>query len=87
MKPDIVLSVESVRAVITAIEHDLGLGVVPAHLVRAALDHGDITRIASRRSPMINHIAVVQLANKIPTVTEKSFIKHVEGSWRAECGG
>ncbi len=84
IKPDIVLSVESVRAVITAIEHHLGLGVVPAHLVQTALEHGEVTRIASRRSPMANHIAVAQLANKIPTVTEKSFIGHVEEMWRAE---
>ncbi len=87
MKPDIVLSVESVRAVITAIENHLGLGVVPVHLVQDALDSHDIAVIASRRSPVINHIAVVQLANKIPTVTEKSFIGHVEKLWRAELGG
>ncbi len=84
MKPDIVLSVESVRAVITAIENHLGLGVVPAHLVQSALEQEKIARIASRRSPMVNHIAVVQLANKIPTVTEKSFIGHVERLWQTE---
>ena len=83
-KPDIVLSVESVRAVITAVEHHLGLGVVPAHLVQAALDRGDLTGIELRRRPMINHIAVVQLANKIPTITEKSFIRHVEKRWTAK---
>ena len=83
-KPDIVLSVESVRAVITAVEHHLGMGVVPAHLVQTALDHGVVTRIGSRRSPIINHIAVAQLANKIPTVTEKSFIGHVEKLWYGE---
>jgi DNA-binding transcriptional LysR family regulator len=87
MKPDIVLSVESVRAVITAIEQNLGLGVVPAHLVRTALDREEITCVESKRSPVINHIAVAQLANKIPTVTEKSFIKHVEKSWCSESGG
>ena len=86
MKPDIVLSVESVRAVITAIEQHLGLGVVPAHLVRAALDQGEIACVESKRGPVINHIAVAQLSNKIPTVTEKSFIKHVEESWRVESG-
>jgi DNA-binding transcriptional LysR family regulator len=84
IKPDIVLAVESVRAVITAIEHDLGLGVVPAHLVQSALDQGGLTAIGSDRKAMINHIAVVQLANKIPTITEKSFVGHVEKLWKAE---
>jgi LysR family transcriptional regulator, transcriptional activator of the cysJI operon len=83
-KPDIVLSVESVRAVITAVEHHLGLGVVPAHLVQAAVDQGCLTGIALERRPMINHIAVVQLANKIPTITEKSFVGHVEKWWKVE---
>ncbi len=86
IKPDIVLSVESVRTVITAIENHLGLGIVPAHLVTPALDQGSIIRIESGRRPIINHIAVVQLANKIPTITEKSFIGHVEKMWRAESG-
>jgi DNA-binding transcriptional LysR family regulator len=84
LKPDIALSVESVRAVITAVEHHLGLGVVPAHLVQAALERGELTGIESERRPMINHIAVVQLANKIPTITEKSFIGYVEKRWTAE---
>ena len=83
-KPDVVLSVESVRAVITAVEHHLGLGVVPAHLVQAALDQGALTGIELERRPMINHIAVVQLANKIPTITEKSFVGYVEKRWKAE---
>ncbi|MGD9209721.1 MAG: LysR family transcriptional regulator [Desulfobacteraceae bacterium] len=84
IKPDIVLSVESVRAVITAIENHMGLGVVPAYLVETAISKGDLTCIRSNRNPMINHIAVVQLANKIPTITEKSFIGHVEKQWQME---
>ncbi len=84
VKPDIVLSVESVRALITAVTHHLGLGVVPAHLVQALLDKGDLTCIASESDPMINRIAVVQLGNKISTITEKSFIGYVEKQWRAE---
>lgn len=84
IKPDIVLSVESVRAVITAITHHLGFGLAPAHLVQTALDNGEMTRIGSDRNPMINHIAVVQLADKIPTIAEKTFIAHVEKLWRAE---
>ena len=84
LKPEIVLSVESVRAVITAIEHHLGLGVVPAHLVQKALDRTMLTCIDLDGKTMINHIAVVQLANKIPTTTEKSFILHVEKLWQME---
>ncbi len=84
IKPDIVLSVESVRAVITAIKHHLGLGLVPAHMVQGALRKGDLTGIDTDRTTMVNHIAVVQLANKIPTIAEKSFITQVEKLWRAE---
>jgi DNA-binding transcriptional LysR family regulator len=85
LKPDIVLSVESVRAVITAVEHHLGLGLVPAHLVKDALDQSALTAIPSDRTPMINHIAVVQLANKLATTTEQSFIGYVENRWKTEC--
>lgn len=87
VKPDIVLSVESVRAVITAIEHHLGLGVVPAHLVQTGLEQGVLTCIGSDRNALINRIAVVQLANKVPTITEKSFVSHVEKMWKAELRG
>jgi DNA-binding transcriptional LysR family regulator len=83
-KPDIALSVESVRAVITAVEHHLGLGVVPAHLVQAALERGNLTGIELEHRPMTNQIAVVQMSNKIPTITEKSFIRYVEKRWTVE---
>ena len=87
IKLDIVLSVESVRAVITAVKHHLGLGVVPAHLVQTALDQGDLVCVLPEARAMINRIAVVQLSAKIPTVTEKSFIRHVEKLWEEESNG
>ena len=82
IKPEIVLSVESVRSVITAVEHHAGMGVVPAHLVSEALDSGRLIAIHSTAAEMVNRIAVVQLSNKIPTLTEKTFVRYVEQSWR-----
>jgi len=73
-KIDVVLVVENVRAVITAIRHAMGLGVVPSHLISSEIDKGRLVPIESGKPQIVNRISVVQLQDKKPTTTEKVFL-------------
>jgi DNA-binding transcriptional LysR family regulator len=74
--PDIALTVESVRAVINGIKHDLGLAVVPAHFVAQELDNGEILAIRTGKKEISNRISLVRLQDKIPGPSEKMFLEH-----------
>jgi len=74
--PRIVLTVESVRAAIAGVHCHMGLAVVPSHLLQDALQSGDSIRIPSQQAPQMNQVALIQLQDKLPTLTEKSFIRH-----------
>ncbi len=72
--PDVVLAVESVRAVIAGIRQSMGLGVVPSHVVRHAIDRGDLVHITTGKKEMINRVSLIQLQDKIPGLAEKTFL-------------
>ena len=73
----IVLTVDSLQAVISAIEHDLGLGIVASHLVYDQIQAGDIVPIATGQPEIVNRISLVQLQDKVPGLTEKTFLRHM----------
>ncbi len=75
VKFQVVLTVDSQQAVISAIKHDAGLGIVASHLVNEEIKHGLIVPINTSRSKIINQISLVVLQDKIPTLTEKVFQK------------
>jgi DNA-binding transcriptional LysR family regulator len=72
-----VLNVDSHEAVISAINHDVGMGVVASHLVKDELQNQQIVHIKASASEIINSISLVYLQDKIPTFTEKSFEKYL----------
>ncbi len=72
--PDVVLTVESVRAVIAGVKRSMGLGIVPSHVIRDEIDDGGLVRISTDAGEMINRISLVQLQDKIPGLTEKAFL-------------
>ncbi|WP_051305766.1 LysR family transcriptional regulator [Desulfogranum mediterraneum] len=72
-----VLTVDSHEAVISAIKHHVGMGVVASHLITPELRSGQIVQIKSSRSEIINSIALVHLQDKIPTFTEKIFVRYL----------
>ncbi|MFW2365314.1 MAG: LysR family transcriptional regulator [Desulforhopalus sp.] len=72
-----VLTVGNHEAVISAIKNDVGLGVVASHLVKKEIQAKHIVHIKTSASEIINPIALVQLQDKIPTLTEKVFKKYL----------
>jgi DNA-binding transcriptional LysR family regulator len=69
-----VLTVDSHQAVITGIKTNLGMGVIASHIVRKDIQKGKIVPIKTKEKDVINSVALVQLQDKVPTLTEKTFI-------------
>ncbi len=76
----IALTVESVAAAIEGAVNHLGLAVVPSHLVSDALSAGTLVEVQTETAGEINRISIVQLQDKIPTLTERTFIKFCRGA-------
>ena len=70
---NIVLTVDSHQAIISAIHHHLGLGTVASHLVKEEIQNGQIVSIKTSKGKIINQISLVQLQDKVPTLAEKVF--------------
>ena len=70
-----VLTVNSHQAVINAIQNHLGLGVVATPVVRKEIELGLLVLIRTGQPEVINKIALAQLQDKVPTLTERTFIK------------
>lgn len=72
----VVLIVSSHQAVVNAIKHHLGLGIVVSHLVWDDLHAGTIVVLRRECSQAKNRISVAQLLGKVPTLRERLFLKH-----------
>ncbi|MBU0969849.1 MAG: LysR family transcriptional regulator [Proteobacteria bacterium] len=73
-----VMTVDSHQAVINGILNHLGMGVIAAHIVGAAIDSGQIIPVATSKEDVINKISLVQLQDKVPSLTEKTFIRFLK---------
>lgn len=67
------LTVNNHEAIITAIKHHIGMGIIASHHVKGELHRGEIIRIKTDNLEIINPISLIQLQDKIPTFTEKAF--------------
>jgi len=74
VSPNIVLTVDSHQAIISAIRHHLGMGVVATHMVKEEIQNGRIIPINTSKKKIINQISLVQLQDKVPTLAEKVFV-------------
>ena len=70
------LIVDNIQAVIAAIDAHMGLGVIASHLAWKQITRGDIVAVPTTRKPIANTISLVQLSNKFPGLTEKTFLRH-----------
>lgn len=70
-----VLTVDSHQAIINAIQHHVGMGIIASHLVSKEIKNGQIVGIKTSKPEIRNEISLTQLLDKIPTVTEKAFLK------------
>ncbi len=70
------LVLESVRGVISGIKNEMGLGIVPSHLIHGELESGELVHIGITPDELINSISLVRLQDKIESLTEKRFIDY-----------
>ena len=69
-----VMTVDSHQAVINGILHHLGMGVIARHIVASEIARGEIVPVHTGKKDVINKISLVQLQDKVPSLTEKTFI-------------
>ncbi len=75
---NVAVTVESVQAVVACIREDLGLGVIPLHIVKKELSRGQLIQISNKKTPLSNAISLVRLSDKHPTLAEKAFVSHIK---------
>jgi len=73
-----VMTVDSHQAVINGIRNHLGMGVIAAHIVGNAIEKGEIIPVPTPKKDVINKISLVQLQDKVPSLTEKTFIRFLK---------
>ncbi len=73
-----VMTVDSHQAVINGILNHLGMGVIAAHIVGNAIEKGEIIPVPTAKKDVINKISLVQLQDKVPSLTEKTFIRFLK---------
>ncbi len=72
-KLNIVMRFDSHEALLTSLVLGQGLGVATAHLMWDELQSGELIPLTTRRETLVNMISLVQLQDKVPTLTEKTF--------------
>ena len=75
-----VLTVDNHDAVASAILNDCGLGVLSSHLVKKEVKSGNLVTVETDGKAIINTISLVQLMDKVPTLTEKTFSRFLISS-------
>lgn len=70
-----VLTVDNFNSVFSAIMNDAGLGIVASHLVKKELQSGNLIHIKTDKADIVNTISMLQLRDKVPTLTETVFVK------------
>ncbi|WDP92004.1 MAG: LysR family transcriptional regulator [Desulfobacter sp.] len=73
-----VMTVDSHQAVINGILNHLGMGVIATHIVESEIDTGEIIPVQTERNDVINKISLAQLQDKIPSLTERTFIRFMK---------
>ena len=74
---DTVLIADDAGAIISAIEDDMGVGIIVSHLISDQLTRKTIVPISVSEKKLENTIACVQFKNKCATVAEKCFQDHM----------
>ena len=69
VKINAVLIVDSIQAVLAAIENDIGLGVISSNQMHS----GNLITITTDKKEIVNTISLIQLKDIVPSFTEKTF--------------
>lgn len=84
VKPDIVLTVESHQACLRCVKLGMGLTTTSSHLVWQGITAGSIIPVTTHTPNAINTISLVELQDKVPTITEKIFRTHIVASMQKD---
>ena len=76
-QPNIVVMVESHQANLRCVKLGMGLTITSSHMVWKEIAEGSMVPINTAKPNAINTISLVQLQDKIPTVTEKTFHRYI----------
>lgn len=71
------LTVESHQACLRCVKLGMGLTTTSSHMVWQEIVAGSIVAITTGTPNAINTISLVELQDKIPTITEKTFRTHI----------
>ncbi|HKJ04865.1 MAG TPA: LysR family transcriptional regulator [Geopsychrobacteraceae bacterium] len=77
-KLNVVMTTNSHEALISGIRLGMGLGLTSAHLVFDELNSGSIVPIETSKKNSKSWISLVQLQDKVPSLTEKTFLAHLK---------
>ncbi|MCP4682329.1 MAG: hypothetical protein GY864_08335, partial [Desulfobacterales bacterium] len=81
-----VLTVESVQGIIAGLKNHMGLGIIPSHLIREEIDRGEIIHITTSKKEITSRISLIQLQEKVPSLTEKTFLNHFNEEIKSTLG-
>lgn len=77
IRPNVVLTVESHQANLRCVKLGMGLTTTSSHMVWKEIRSGLIVPITTGTPNAINTISLVELQDRIPTITEKTFHTHI----------
>ncbi len=75
VKINCVMTVNDHEAVVSGILNHIGVGIISSHLVKNELESGKMIKITTPEPDIVNTISLVQLLDKVPTLSEKLFSK------------
>lgn len=84
VEPNVVMTVESHQANLACVKLGMGLTVTSSHMVWEDIEQEKIVAINTDVQNAMNTISLVQLQDKVPTVTEKSFHTYLKKSMQHE---
>lgn len=70
---NIVMTLDNHEALLSGIKLGMGLGIATGHLIWEEIKKGEVVPVTTERETMVNAISLVQLQDKVPTMTEKVF--------------
>lgn len=74
----VVMTILSHAALISGVRLGMGLALFSTHLVWDEIRSGEIVPITTARPDMVNRIALIQLQDKVPSLTEKTFLSFLK---------
>jgi LysR family transcriptional regulator, transcriptional activator of the cysJI operon len=78
---DIVLTVESVHAVINAVRCSMGFGIVPLYLVQTFLKTKELVSVSVGKNSVRSRISLLRLTGRKPGVVERLFVDALKGAF------